>query len=65
MTKKDYELIAEAIANASELTEILGGIDTDTRDRVIALVAQKIASGLEMENSAFNRARFLTACGVN
>ena len=65
MTRKDYVIIAESIANATELTKILGGIDEETRDRVISLIANKIASGLEMDNSRFDRDRFLTACGVN
>jgi hypothetical protein len=65
MTRKDYVMIAESIAYASELTKIMGGIDEETRDRVISLVANKIASGLEMDNSRFDRARFLDACGVN
>ena len=65
MTRKDYVIIAESIANAKELTQILGGIDEETRDRVISLIAHKIASGLEMDNSRFDRDRFLTACGVN
>jgi len=64
MTKKDYELIAEAIAYAAELTKMLGGIEEETRDRVISLIANKLASGLEMDNARFNRELFLAACGV-
>jgi hypothetical protein len=64
MTKKDYELIAEAIAYAAELTKMLGGIEEETRDRVISLIANKLASGLEMDNARFNRELFLDACGV-
>jgi hypothetical protein len=64
MTKKDYELIAEAIAYAAELTKMLGGIDAETRDRVITLIAKKIASGLEMDNPRFNREIFFKACGL-
>jgi hypothetical protein len=64
MTKKDYELIAEAIAYAAELTKMLGGIEEETRDRVISLIANKLASGLEMDNARFNRELFLSACGV-
>ena len=64
MTKKDYELIAEAIAYAAELSKVLGGIDAETRDRVTSLIANKLASGLEMDNPRFNREMFLKACGV-
>jgi len=64
MTKKDYELIAEVIADTREMTKILGGLDVDSAERVISLLAGKLASSLEMENSRFNREMFLTRCGV-
>jgi hypothetical protein len=64
MTRKDYELIAGGIAYAKELSKTLGGIDEETRDRITLLIAQKIASELEMDNPRFNRALFLKACGV-
>lgn len=57
MTKKDYELIAE----------VLKGLRADFGDSPVALdvVASELASELQHTNERFNRARFLTACGVN
>jgi hypothetical protein len=65
MTKKDYELIAGVITDTTEMTKILGGLDMESAERVISLLSGKLASSLEMENPRFDRARFLTACGVN
>jgi hypothetical protein len=65
MTKKDYELIAEVIADTTEMTQILSGLDMDSAERVISLLAGKLASSLEMENPRFNREMFLKACGVS
>jgi hypothetical protein len=57
MTKKDYELIAE----------VLKGLRADFGDSPVALdvVASELASELQHTNERFNRARFLSACGVN
>jgi hypothetical protein len=65
MTRKDYQLIAGVIADTADMAKILGGLDMESANRVIALMAQRLASSLEMENSDFDRKKFLTACGVN
>lgn len=52
LTKKDYELIATAIARARG--------DEGTKLRV----AEELADKLKEENSRFERGRFLRACGV-
>jgi hypothetical protein len=65
MTKKDYELIAGVIADTTDITNILADLDMESAERVIVLIAQRLASSLEMENPLFNRDKFLTACGVN
>ena len=52
MTKKDYQLIAGAIA------------DTWCRFEDQKLLAESIAKALETTNPLFNKTRFLTACGV-
>jgi hypothetical protein len=58
MTKKDYELIARSIF-----------VDRDTLDETQKETADFIACGLadqfQAMNPRFDRARFLTACGVN
>jgi hypothetical protein len=60
MTKKDYELIAQALADISENYEG----DDWTVSGVIGLMAGKLANKLESENPRFNREMFLKACGV-
>ncbi len=56
MTRKDYILIAEAIKAIRE----------DFGDNPVALdvVADELALALQADNSRFDTARFLTACGV-
>lgn len=53
MTRKDYELIAQAIANV--------WCDSEAQ----MAIAESLASELEQENPRFDRSRFLSACGVN
>jgi hypothetical protein len=60
MTKKDYELIAGVMANLS------ADFNNDGEDTVsLSLVAQELADVLSTTNPRFDRARFLSACGVN
>ena len=56
MTRKDYELIAGVFANFSKVCEI--------EETIGANIARELATELEIENPRFNRARFLSACGV-
>ena len=53
MTKKDYAIIAKAIANTYDISDIGR-----------ASVANEIARALAADNPRFDRNRFLTACGV-
>jgi len=55
MTKKDYELIANAIYKAV--------IDDGNMDE-IRVVASHLANSLQLENNKFDRTRFLQACGI-
>lgn len=58
MTRKDYELIAEVIKTARKV---------ETGEVVLVSVehlTNTLATELEIENPRFNRARFLSACGV-
>lgn len=65
MTKKDYELIAKAIAHAR--AEIHGTSEAGTTERVKQLqglrrAAWALADALAEENPRFDVQRFLTAC---
>jgi hypothetical protein len=64
MTKKDYELIAGTITDTIFMSKIIGDIDMENAERVLSLLAGKLATKLEAENPRFNRALFLEACGV-
>lgn len=55
MTRKDFELIAEAIKQITA-----NDYPQDRADK-----AQLFARVLATTNPAFNPSRFLTACGVN
>jgi hypothetical protein len=56
MTKKDYVLIAKAIKDAQEFYP-----HGDSRSYSIACY---LSDALETDNPAFDRSRFLEACGV-
>jgi len=60
MTRKDYELIARALKISG-----LNWEDGATPETVIREVAGQLAYTLAQDNPRFDRARFLTACGVN
>ena len=57
MTRKDYQLIADAVRKAMTADH---GWDT----RPICRTARDIADALASDNPRFDRARFLAACGV-
>jgi hypothetical protein len=54
MTRKDFQLIAEVIANLSEVID----------EQAFEILAEDMAEALADTNSAFDSARFLSACGV-
>jgi hypothetical protein len=59
MTRKDYVMIAEILRfNRKDFIEGEDGFS------LINILAHQIANGLEADNPRFDRARFLTACGV-
>jgi hypothetical protein len=47
------------------MSKIIGDIDMENAERVLSLLAGKLATELKAENPRFNRELFLTACGVN
>jgi len=57
MTRKDYQLIAEVFANFGKIIVLEETIGID--------IALNLADALQADNPRFDRARFLTACGVN
>lgn len=68
MTKKDYELIADAIIGeaftsynpSDEDFDLVDGMDYDTVEQL----AGAIADALKRDNPRFDRSRFLKACGL-
>jgi len=54
MTKKDYKLIASILKNANE----------DNYDLALTPLIKWFADDFQADNPRFDRARFLTACGV-
>jgi len=60
MTRKDYQLIAGVFNEALQTTQ-----DDPKAVKAIRLTAMFLSSDLERDNPRFDRARFLTACGVN
>jgi len=57
MTRKDYVLLARAIAQAAMYCE------TQNQKRGVERAAAQIAVELARDNPRFSRALFLTACG--
>jgi hypothetical protein len=57
MTRKDYELIARSIFVDRESLE-------DNQKQTADFIARGLAEQLEAMNPRFDRARFLSACGV-
>jgi len=67
MPKKDYILIASAVAHQRAMVRSNNGDDHAERHaglRALTGLACLLADQLEQENPRFNRARFLDACDV-
>lgn len=67
MTRKEYVAIAAAIARCAE--PYRAAFDQGARGagdgmNAVACVARSVADAMARENGAFDRARFLAACGV-
>jgi hypothetical protein len=56
MTRKDYQLIANVFNELAQVIELEGTIATT--------LIHNLADDLQADNPRFDRARFLTACGV-
>ena len=65
MTRKDYELIAEAIKDVGLFYHLDGEPMRSDAEVVLYSVAMELARELRAENTRFDRQRFLTACGLD
>lgn len=54
MTRKDYVMIADVIKNLDEVMD----------SYALEVLADNMADALQGDNPRFERARFLSACGV-
>ena len=61
MTRKDYVLIAKALKAQMKLSETFKEEDGMTS---VANIARDLSDSFAIENPRFDRARFLSACGV-
>lgn len=61
MTRKDYELLAQAVRDALYDPSVQPSTECQ---RAVRLVACHIADDLADDNDRFDRERFLKACGV-
>jgi hypothetical protein len=59
MTRKDFQLIADAVKRLQVFS------NSGSDEISLGLVAKELADALATTNPNFDRARFLTACGVN
>ena len=64
MTKKDYELIAGAVAQTVLDYDIGSCEQTDSPMEVLRNVASYPAMDLKNNNPRFDHNKFLTACGI-
>ena len=61
MTKKDYELIASVLFDTMPEKDMYHFLE---RKIMWETNCRCLASAFEMENSRFNRQKFLKACGI-
>jgi hypothetical protein len=62
MTRKDYVLIAAALARPIDAFDT--PLETHAASCAWAQACDNVADALAKDNSRFDRERFLTACGV-
>jgi hypothetical protein len=65
MSRKDYRVIAEAIAKSLAQTETVDETQRAEALASIALVARNISEQLKADNSAFRYDYFFAACGLD
>lgn len=65
MSKKQFIAIAEILSVYSNIPEEMRGVDyLQEREFTAKKIAESVADYFAKENPAFDRARFLKACGV-
>lgn len=62
MSRKDYQLIADAIR--STVSNEWCDAEPETRKRIVREVAVSVARALARDNYRFNHHTFMDACGV-
>ena len=63
MTKKDYIIIAKAINKAYSSLSYASVNMAETK-RCLEIVADSMAYELQLQNTLFDKAKFINACGV-
>jgi hypothetical protein len=64
MTRKDYDLIAEAIKDVGVFHDVGQSFKLMCPEDVLFSVAMELGRGLAADNPQFDRERFMVACGV-
>ena len=66
MTKKDYIIIANEIANMMRIEKEIEaeGNDTSVSQISLSVLAQKLACKMALDNPRFDKYKFLEACGT-
>ena len=62
MTKKDYELVAEAVRQTG--LQFVDDEDEVSYTEVLEEIATRLANSFRSENERFDREKFMTACGI-
>lgn len=66
MTRKDYETIAAAINKSLELASLQpDALIRCEHIEAVVKTADQLADYLKIKNDRFDRAKFLTACGID
>ena len=64
MTRKDYQLIASALAPVNAWYDDYSNVTRDHAIEVRAMIASSLATTLALDNPRFDRDKFLKACGL-
>jgi len=65
MSKKDYIILAKVIKDSTLKAETMSGKKFCEATATLAVLAECLADELQRDNQAFDRDRFLTACGLD
>lgn len=65
MTKKDYIILARVISECTEKARAMSGKRFCESTATLAVFAECLSDELIKDNQAFDRSRFLKACGLD